>query len=535
MSSSSPTQLRRRFKDSISSTSSLSSTSSDDSKTLQAKRHLKINSQEPIAEPAKAGESPAKTIVIYGSTLFILAISLCFRLMVALHSYSGAGVPPKFGDFEAQRHWMEITVNTPLNEWYVATEANDLSWWGLDYPPLSAYWAYLTGKVAQKFNPDWVALITSRGLETDDLKTFMRATVIVSDLLFMISGAFALARKIPGFSRSHLLLMLLTPAFLLIDHGHFQYNNVMLGLTLWAVSFFASRKYVLAVICLFSSLAFKQMNMYAVPAFGAALLGLGAAEGSPIGVLSAYARWGLAAIFTLLAAFAPFLQSFDSIKAVLLRLFPVGRGLFEEKVGNAWCTISIFTKIHRRIPKTTLFQWCLISVTLALLPMILGLIGKGAQKRLNLTRFLLGLSYCCLAMFMFSYHVHEKQILIPLLPISFLSTHSVWFVYFFTLWSTFSLYPLMRKDGLQIAYFATLIAWTCLFLVSFGKRLQSIPAAWKFFIIASIDFIVLNHVAQAVWTPPASLPDLFLVLNTVSCSGAFGLALLYLLHQFFSQ
>lgn len=50
-------------------------------------------------------------------------------------------------------------------------------------------------------NPDWVALIKSRGYESDDLKTFMRFTVIVSDLLIMISGSFALASKIPNFSK----------------------------------------------------------------------------------------------------------------------------------------------------------------------------------------------------------------------------------------------------------------------------------------------------------------------------------------------
>lgn len=54
---------------------------------------------------------------------------------------------------------------------------------------------------ANKINPDWVALIKSRGFESDDLKIFMRFTVIVSDLLIMISGAFALASRIPNFSK----------------------------------------------------------------------------------------------------------------------------------------------------------------------------------------------------------------------------------------------------------------------------------------------------------------------------------------------
>lgn len=144
--SSSPTQLRRRFKQSNSaSNSSLdSSSSSDDIKTTQAKRQLKIDSSDKIAQPA---EAPTKSPIIYTSAGFICAIALLFRCLVALHSYSGHATPPKFGDFEAQRHWMEITVHTPIAEWYKQTEVNDLTWWGLDYPPLSAYWAFITGKV----------------------------------------------------------------------------------------------------------------------------------------------------------------------------------------------------------------------------------------------------------------------------------------------------------------------------------------------------------------------------------------------------
>ena len=79
------------------------------------------------------------------ANVVIIIVAVFFRLLVALHSYSGAGVAPIFGDFEAQRHWMEITINVPLKDWYRNTGANDLKYWGLDYPPLSAYWAYLTG------------------------------------------------------------------------------------------------------------------------------------------------------------------------------------------------------------------------------------------------------------------------------------------------------------------------------------------------------------------------------------------------------
>lgn len=36
-----------------------------------------------------------------------------------LHKFAGRHSPPMFGDFEAQRHWMEITVHLPLKQWCV--------------------------------------------------------------------------------------------------------------------------------------------------------------------------------------------------------------------------------------------------------------------------------------------------------------------------------------------------------------------------------------------------------------------------------
>ena len=87
----------------------------------------------------------------------MFGFALALRLAVSTHPHSGEGVPPMFGDYEAQRHWMEITIHTPLREWYVDTKANDLQYWGLDYPPLTAYQSWLYGKAVAAFEPDAVA------------------------------------------------------------------------------------------------------------------------------------------------------------------------------------------------------------------------------------------------------------------------------------------------------------------------------------------------------------------------------------------
>jgi len=105
-----------------------------------------------------------------------------------------------FGDCEAQRHWMEITIHLPFQwQWY----KYDLQYWGLDYPPLTAYVSWLCGKVYLMVNPhrqphpdfficsgswiepSWFALDASRGIETDGSKVYMRATVLACDLLYV--------------------------------------------------------------------------------------------------------------------------------------------------------------------------------------------------------------------------------------------------------------------------------------------------------------------------------------------------------------
>ena len=58
-------------------------------------------------------------------------------------SMPGFNSPNMYGDFEAQRHWMEITIHLPISQWYFY----DLEYWGLDYPPLTAYHSWILGKM----------------------------------------------------------------------------------------------------------------------------------------------------------------------------------------------------------------------------------------------------------------------------------------------------------------------------------------------------------------------------------------------------
>ncbi len=95
-----------------------------------------------------------------------------------------------FGDYEAQRHWnilhfvmfleidyfaslfsllfnwfllnyylLEITTNLPVTEWYHNTTNNDLLYWGLDYPPLTAYFSWICGQMYVTYIFRWYILL----------------------------------------------------------------------------------------------------------------------------------------------------------------------------------------------------------------------------------------------------------------------------------------------------------------------------------------------------------------------------------------
>jgi alpha-1,3-glucosyltransferase len=133
---------------------------------------------------------------------------------------------------------------------------------------------------ANMINPAWVVLYFSRGIETPSSKVYMRLTVLVLDLLIYILALLHFIKTSPLLRfRSQrakqvaLLSILLQPALLLIDSGHFQYNSVMLGLTLQAFNFFAEGRDLLGAVFFVASLGFKQMALYYSPAVFAYLFG----------------------------------------------------------------------------------------------------------------------------------------------------------------------------------------------------------------------------------------------------------------------
>uniref|UniRef100_A0A9J7XQ28 Alpha-1,3-glucosyltransferase n=1 Tax=Cyprinus carpio carpio TaxID=630221 RepID=A0A9J7XQ28_CYPCA len=290
-------------------------------------------------------------------------ISLCVllgltaRWAVSFHSYSGAGKPPMFGDYEAQRHWQEVTYNLPVHEWYFNTTNNDLNYWGLDYPPLTAYHSLVCAYVAKLLNPEWVELYASRGYESHSHKLFMRATVLFTDILIYIPAVLLYCFYFcDGSSKQKVataFCILLYPGLILIDYGHFQYNSVSLGLALWGIlglglgwDLFGSLAFTLA-------LNYKQMELYHSLPFFCYLLGKCIKQGLTWRGFFHLVKISMTVLVTFALCWMPFLSDPKQPLQVLHRLFPVGRGLFEDKVANTWCSLNVLIKIKTLLSRET--------------------------------------------------------------------------------------------------------------------------------------------------------------------------------------
>lgn len=163
------------------------------------------------------------------------------------------------------------------------------------------------------------------------------------------------------------------------------------------------------------------------------------------------------ASFTLL--FLPFLPPFASFTAILdpiTRIFPFNRGLFEDKVANFWCATNVLIKWKQSLPRSVLTQLSALLTAVGFAPGPIGLVRSGynfqkpvsdEKPRSSSTHkkqgsrdiqnegdssssvpFISLLPYALLtssmSFFLFSFQVHEKSILLPLLPITIMMSGS---------------------------------------------------------------------------------------------------------------
>jgi alpha-1,3-glucosyltransferase len=390
------------------------------------------------------------------------------------------------------------------------------------------------------FEPESVALNSSRGYETLSHKIFMRATVIIVDVMLLFPSIWYTVNAFYMESSTSVkfgvfVALAAQPGLLLIDNGHFQYNNVSLALSILAMGLIFRNHDLLGSISFSLALMYKQMSLYYAPAFFFFLLAKKLRNGLNLQSLVSLAKVGIAVLSTFIACISPFLvqeSPIEQIQQLIARVFPVGRGLYEDKVANLWCSISPVFKLQNFAPQTTVIRICLVATVVGMIPSAYALLRsfrRNAPPRDSIPNlnFVIGTSCIAWSFFFFSYHVHEKSVLLPILPMTLLFAKSPTLLLVANFVSTFSMIPLLQRDGHEYSLLILSFAYILFFGFTMRKEVSKLIVA-----LAALP-PVLSYAIIKLVTPPASYPDLFTLFLTACSFAILGLCWLVLHLQLF--
>ena len=409
----------------------------------------------------------------------------------------------------------------------------------------------------------------------------MRATVIVSEYVVYIPAIIVFNRKLAqqrGVSKWEssiaLTSILMQPATILIDHAHFQYNTVMLGFVVASMSSLLSDRYMWACVFFVSALCFKQMALYYAPVMFAYLIGvclvpklhigrfIGIAIVTMLSFALIFAPLILGSLYDnyrgisppldladrevnfLFSPILPYLGTNSYLYSLTLqltqtihRIFPFARGLFEDKVANVWCAIHTLHKLNT-YPLPLLRRVSLLATLVAILPACMTI---STSPRKDLMPW--ALASTAWGFFLCSFQVHEKSVLLPLLPMTMmlggdggLGVEMRAWIGWANMLGVWTLFPLLKRDELRIPYFVLSLLWAYLMGLPptsldlyIGKqaRKSGIRLSTSALHFGFYTTMIGWHLAEAFIETPKGKPDLWVVLNVVVGAAGFGICYLW--------
>ncbi|ODQ81113.1 glycosyltransferase family 57 protein [Babjeviella inositovora NRRL Y-12698] len=450
---------------------------------------------------------------------FIGSLAIKILLFSAYHST----------DFDVHRNWLSITHNLPLREWYL----EETSQWTLDYPPFFAYFEWFVSQfVTQTVADDGCLDIVAKGTYGWPTIVFQRTSVILSEIvLYCALQWFINTAPNRRNAKQQLFVvassLVLSPGLMIVDHIHFQYNGMMFGLLIAAITAARLERYVLCGAFFAVLLCFKHIFLYLAPAFFVFLLRAYCLDiHYPTGVASFVnlVRWRnlcklgatVLGIFTL--AFAPFVY-YGVIPQLLARLFPFSRGLTHAYwAPNIWALYSfadrVLVQMCLHVPGVarTISSYFHHDVLAALTPEALAQNTRGLVRDVeflvlpqitprvtfyltvfyqvmcllpvlfqpSFNRFMGSMTLCAFASFLFGWHVHEKAIMLVVIPFSFLVIQDKRLLSSFNLLVSsgfVSLFPLIYTSGEWLLKCLYTFVWLVIYTLSYeevAKLLSSI-------------------------------------------------------------
>ncbi|CAK1364893.1 Dolichyl pyrophosphate Glc1Man9GlcNAc2 alpha-1,3-glucosyltransferase [Cercospora beticola] len=430
----------------------------------------------------------------------------------------------KSTDFEVHRNWLAITNSLPLKEWYFEKTSE----WTLDYPPFFAYFEWAMSQVAHCIDPN---MLDVQNLGYDSWQTiyFQRATVIITELVLIgalylfVSSANPNEKK-----RSHAaaLSILLSPGLLIIDHIHFQYNGAMYGALILSIVLARYQRdgLLLCGAVFMALLCMKHIYLYLAPAWFVYLLRVYCLGPRSIFDIKWFncIKLGLSIVAIVAAAAGPFaLESLEQLPQIMSRLFPFSRGLCHAYwAPNVWAMYSFTDRVliylapYLKLPVdadavNSVTRGLVGDTSFAVLPnipprltfvltlaaQIPALIKLFAQPTWD--NFVATITLCGYASFLFGWHVHEKAILLVIIPFSLLALKDRRFLGAFrplAVAGHVSLFPLLftaLEFPVKVVY---TILWLVAFLIAFDRLA---PASEKPRIFL-LDRFSLLYIAVAI-------------------------------------
>ena len=339
-------------------------------------------------------------------------------------------------DFEVHRNWLALTSQLPLREWYFEATSP----WTLDYPPLFAWFERVLAVPA--------ALVDPAMLQVDNLDyaswgtvAFQRASVVASEAVLVSAVLAFVARhnlyrgQEPWRARACVLVTLLSPGLVFVDHIHFQYNGFLLGVMLWSALCLERGRDLLGGALFAGLLNLKHLFLFAAPWYFVYLLRHYCRGATLTVAASRLAGLGglVAGIFA--ASLGPFLV-LGQVGQLASRMFAFGRGLLHAYwAPNAWALYACVDKAlefgFRRLGLPVCggegganLSGGLVQVNhFAVLPDVGPALALGlsvlamspalvkAWVRPEKESVLRSLGYINLCGFCFGFHVHEKAVL----------------------------------------------------------------------------------------------------------------------------
>ncbi|RHY08710.1 hypothetical protein DYB28_015755 [Aphanomyces astaci] len=414
-------------------------------------------------------------------------------------------------DFEVHRNWLAITSSLPRTQWYFDIGSE----WTLDYPPFFAWFERLVGSVAFYVDPGMLNL-HALGYASYRTIVFQRLSVIVSDVVLFASiikycnaWPCVTTTEVAFNTNKRVVVVLLTfldAGLLMVDHVHFQYNGVLLGLLILSVAYIREGEdvkgaFVYAVLLMMKHIYLYVALLYFVYLFGhycfsvpsspqttqaptrlrtrslsnidthETLAHLVAGRGRFS--IARFVSLGVVVVSVFAVAFgsvilpdgsAPPHSVGEHLAQIASRLFPVQRGLCHAYwAPNVWALYAFADKVLAVLLKVPapigamsggLVQDAVFVVLPAVAPWVCAVLTLLAMAPVlrdiyrfpDPTLFMPALVYCMLCSFLFGYHVHEKAILQATLPLGLLAVESTRDAKLYrvaTLVGNISLFPLL--------------------------------------------------------------------------------------------